>query len=81
MKSMGAEPSLDLKWLDLKIEHQDDSPSDGHQGVMLHCSSIYNIVLQTTVPRRDLTVSTLLKLDMEYSGFGTQYQACWCPGS
>ena len=34
MKSTGARSSNELQWLDLKIGHQDSSPSNVHQGNM-----------------------------------------------
>ena len=37
---MGARSSNELQWLLLKIEHQDNSPSNGHQGDMPYCPLI-----------------------------------------
>ena len=34
--NLGAQSSSELQWLNLKIGHQDSSPTNGHQGDMLY---------------------------------------------
>ena len=39
MKSMGAQSSNKLQWLDFEIGQQDSSSNNGHQGNMPYCPS------------------------------------------
>ena len=43
-KATGVRSWTELQWLDLKIGHLDNSPSNGHQGDMVHSSGQYEAV-------------------------------------